>query len=185
MFHPGRMAKPSSRFLLRRGNRGLRLFGALSCRPKLRWESLRPRLLSSLSGLGTRAYTDLPGHHLRSTLDLIATPHVSSYPEDPTSGEDEWAGADFSGQGDPETFMHFLEASNYCLSYSDSDDGDYDPSRECFNLEVEGAAHDAQGGAGPSERRNATPPPSTTPGGHPGTRGAALAPAEVRRPDLE
>ena len=131
------------------------------------------------------AYADLPGHHLRSTLYLIATPPISSYPEDPTSGEDEWADADFSGQGDPQTLMHFLEASNYCLGYSDSDDGGYDPSQECFNLKVEGAAPDAQGGAGPSERRNATPPPNTTPGGHPGVRGTTLAPAEVRRLDLE
>ena len=52
----------------------------------------------------------------------------SSYLEDPSSGEDEWAGTDFSGCGDPETFMRFLEASNYCLGYSDSDDGGYDPS---------------------------------------------------------
>jgi len=47
------------------------------------------------------AYADLPEHHLRSTLDLIASPPVSSYPEDPTSGDDGWAGADFSGCGDP------------------------------------------------------------------------------------
>ena len=58
------------------------------------------------------AYAELLGHHLRSTLDLISTPPVSSYPEDPTSGDDEWADADFSGCGDPETFMRFLEASN-------------------------------------------------------------------------
>jgi hypothetical protein len=45
---------------------------------------------------------------LRSTLDLVSTPPVSSYPEDLTSGNDEWAGADFSGCGDPETFMRFL-----------------------------------------------------------------------------
>jgi len=74
-------------------------------------------------------YADLPGHHLRSALDLIASPPISSYPEDLTSGDDEWAGADFSGCGNPETFMRFLEASNYCLGYSDSDDGSYDPSR--------------------------------------------------------
>jgi len=30
--------------------------------------------------------------------------------------------------GDPETFMRFLEASNYCLGYSDSDDGGHDLS---------------------------------------------------------
>ena len=121
---------------------------------------------------------------MRSTLDLIATPPISSYPEDPTSGEGEWADAYFSGLGNPKTFIRFLEASNYCLSYSESDDGGYDPSRECVILKVEGAAPNAQGGAGPSKRRNVTPPPSTTPGGHPGAHGAASAPAEVRRPDL-
>jgi len=78
--------------------------------------------------------------------------------------------------------MRFLEASNYWLSYSDSDDGGCDPSRECFNLKVGGAPLNAQGGAGPS---NATPPPNTTPGIHPGARGAASAPVEGRRPDLE
>jgi len=61
-------------------------------------------------------------------LDLIATPPVLSYPDDPTLGEGEWAGADFSGLGNLETFMRFLEASIYCLGYSDSDDGGYDPS---------------------------------------------------------
>ena len=110
-------------------------------------------------------YADLPGHHLRSTLDLIATPPVSSYPEEVTSGEDTWVGADFFGLGDPETFMCFLEASNYCLGYldSDGDDYDYDPSRECFNLKVNRAAPANQGGAGPSERWNTTPPPNMTP----------------------
>ena len=98
------------------------------------------------------AYADLPGHHLRSTLDLIATPSVSSYPEEASSREDAWVGADFSGLGDSKTFMRFLEASNYCLGYSDSDGDDYDPSRECFNIEVDGASLNDQGGAGPSER---------------------------------
>ena len=65
---------------------------------------------------------------MRSTLDLISTPPVSPYPEDPTSGDDEWAGAHFFGCCDPETFMRFLEASNYCFGYSDSDNGNYDPS---------------------------------------------------------
>jgi hypothetical protein len=36
--------------------------------------------------------------------------------------------SEFFRCGDPETFMRFLEASNYCLGYSDSDDGSYDPS---------------------------------------------------------
>ena len=42
---------------------------------------------------------------------------------------------------------------------SDSDGGSYDPSRECFNLEVGGTPHDAQGDAGPSRQEDATPPP--------------------------
>jgi len=79
--------------------------------------------------------------------------------------------------------MRFLEASNYCLGYSDN--GGYDPSRECFNLEVGGASPNAQGGAGPSERRHATPPPNTTPGIHPGAHGAASAPVEGWCPDLK
>ena len=58
---------------------------------------------ASSASTSLSAYADLPGHHLRSALDLFTTPPVSSYPEDPTSGEDEWAGADFSGCGDPET----------------------------------------------------------------------------------
>jgi len=94
---------------------------------------------ASSASTSLSVYADLLGNHLRSTLDLIATPPVSSYPEDPTSGDDEWAGADFSGCGDPETFMRFLEASNYSLGYSDSDDSGYDLSRECSNLEVGGA----------------------------------------------
>ena len=140
---------------------------------------------ASSTSTSLSAYADLSGHHLRSTLDLIAMSPVSSYPEDPTSGEDEWTDFDFIGLSDLETFMRFLEASNYCLGYSDSDEGNYDPSRECFNLEVEGVSPDAKGGVGPSEWRNVTPPPNMTPGGHLGARGVAFAPAEARGPDLE
>ena len=100
-----------------------------SCELPFGLKSVAATYASSVS-TSLSAYADLPRHHLRSTLDLIATPPVLSYLEDPTSREDEWAGADFSGLGDPETFMRFLEASNYCLGYSDSDDGGYDPSRE-------------------------------------------------------
>ena len=140
---------------------------------------------ASSTSTSLSAYADLLGHHLRSALDLITTPPVLSYPEDPTSGEDEWAGADFSDYGDLETFMCFLESSNYCLGYSDSNENSYDPSRECFNHEVGGASPNDQGGVGPSEQRNATPPPNTTPRSHPRAYGAASAPTVVRRPDLE
>jgi len=91
---------------------------------------------ASFASTSLSAYVDLPSHNLRSTLDLIATPPVSSYPEDPTLGEDEWASVDFSALGNLETFMRFLEASNYCLGYSNSDDGGNDPSRECRTLKA-------------------------------------------------
>jgi len=140
---------------------------------------------ASSASTSLSAYAELPGHHLRSTLDLVSTPPVSSYLEDPTSSDDEWAGADFCEYGDPETFMRFLEASNYCLGYSDSDNGSYDPSRECFNLETGGTPHDAQGDARPSRQGNATPPPNPTLGTNLGARGVASAPTGGRRPDLE
>jgi len=123
-----------------------------------------PATYASSASTSLSAYADLLGHHLRSTLDLIATSPVSSYPEDPTSGDDEWVGADFSGCGDPETFMHFLEASNYCLSYSDSDDGGYDPSRECFNLEVGGAPPMLKGVQDPLDRGTPLHLPTQLPG---------------------
>ena len=112
-------------------------------------------------------------------------PPIWSHHEEATSGEDEWVSVDVSNLGDPEAFMRFLEASNFFLGYSDSDDGDYDPSRECFNLKVDRVAPDAQGNAGPSEPWNMTPPPNMTPEGHPGAHGAASAPVEARRPDLK
>jgi len=100
---------------------------------------------------------------------------VSSYPEEASSGEDAWADADFFGLDNPKTFMRFLEASNYCLGYSDSNGDDYDPSQECINLEVDRVALNNQGCAGPSERRNVTPPPSMMPASHPEARGATSA----------
>ena len=91
---------------------------------------------ASFASTSLNTYADLSGHHLRSTLDLIATILVSSYLEEITSDEDAWAGADFSSLGDPETFLRFLGASNYCLGYLDSDGDDYDSTRECFNLKT-------------------------------------------------
>ena len=55
-----------------------------------------------------------------------------------SSEEDEaWPGVDFSGLHDPGAMRQFLAASDYCLGYSDSDDeGTYDPTRECFHVEL-------------------------------------------------
>ena len=108
------------------------------------------------------AYVDFPSHHLRSTVDLIATPPTSSYPKEVSLDEGVWVGMDFSCLGDLETLFHFLEASNYCFGYSDSDGDDYDPSCLCFDLETNEVALADQGSVGPAERQNATPTPNGT-----------------------
>lgn len=91
---------------------------------------------SSMSTL-LSAYVYLPGHHLRSTLDLITTPPTSTDPEEISLDEGAWAGVDFSDLSDLEMLLRFLEASNYCFGYSDSDGDDYDRSQECFDLEAD------------------------------------------------
>jgi len=106
-----------------------------------------------------------------------------------SSKEDEaWARADFSRLRDPEAMCRFMAASDYCFGYSDFDDeGTYDPTRECFNVELRmPSASDENEGAGyrsPSpEGVGATAPPHVEP------RAAwneNLAPEELRRLDLE
>jgi hypothetical protein len=80
-------------------------------------------------------YDELPCHHLRSTLDLLATSptteHMGSEVED-----DLGPGIDFSRLYDPRAMRHFLTARDYHLSdgsddYS-SDNESYDPNRELF-----------------------------------------------------
>lgn len=86
------------------------------------------------------AYEELPGHHLMSIRDLIASTPDDSYPESAEEsgwGEEdpEW---DYSGLVDREAFMSFQAAADYCLTCSDdSSDGDYDPMHECFMVEVD------------------------------------------------
>jgi hypothetical protein len=50
---------------------------------------------------------------------------------------DRWAGADFSRLCDPKGLHRFMGAYDYLFGYPDSDEVDYDPSRECFHIEVE------------------------------------------------
>lgn len=85
-------------------------------------------------------YVELPGHHLRSTLDLLAasstSEHVSSEVEDDLD-----PGLDFSGLRDLRAMRHFLFSCDYYLSngsndYSSDDEG-YDLTRECFHTEHE------------------------------------------------
>ena len=117
------------------------------------------------------AYEDLPGRHLRSIRDLIATSPDERYPssEDPSGGHDapDW---DFCGLQDPGAVRRFLAAMDYCLTCSDdSSDENYDPARECFVVEIgppeddDGAASAAAARGDPqTSRPRATPPTDPT-----------------------
>jgi len=82
------------------------------------------------------AHVKPPGRHQCFALDLIATTPTHTHAD--SSEEDKaWTGAYFSGLRDPKAMRRFMVASDYCFGYSDSDDEDtYDPTRECFNVEL-------------------------------------------------
>jgi hypothetical protein len=88
------------------------------------------------------AYEDLPGHHLLSARNLIASTPDSSYPDSAVEGSvltqgranPEW---DYSEIRDLGAFLSFQAAADYCLTCSDdSSEGDYDLTRECFIAEI-------------------------------------------------
>jgi hypothetical protein len=56
---------------------------------------------SSSASAAMSAYAELPGHHLCSTLDLLATTPASTYANS-KEDSDSWADADFSGLHDSE-----------------------------------------------------------------------------------
>jgi hypothetical protein len=95
---------------------------------------------SSISSNFTE-YEDLPGHHLLSIRNLIASSPDESYPETTSSIADDIhffmnnftaeEAEDYSGVRDPDVFCSFQLATAYCLTCSeDSNEGDYDPARE-------------------------------------------------------
>jgi len=93
------------------------------------------------------AHMEPSGRHRRFSLDFstatLTHTHCGSSEEDET-----WAGAYFSGLRNLEAMRRFLAASDYCFSYSDSDDeGTYDPTRECFHigLRMPGANNENEG----------------------------------------
>ena len=90
---------------------------------------------------------DLPGHHLLSIRNLITSSLDESYPETASSIADDvnffmnnFAGEeaeDYSGVYDPDALRSFQLATAYCLTCSeDSSEGDFDPSRECFLVDL-------------------------------------------------
>ena len=97
---------------------------------------------SSISSNFTE-YEDLPGHHLLSIRNLIASSPDESYPETASSIADDVnffmnnftaeEAEDYSGVRDPDAFRSFQLATAYCLTCSeDSSEGKYNTTRECF-----------------------------------------------------
>ena len=102
---------------------------------------------ASSSSSNFTEYEDLPGHHLLSIHNLIASSPNDSYPETASSIADNISffmdnftaeeAEDYSGVRDPDAFCSFQLAAAYCLTCSeDSSEGDYDPTRECFMAEL-------------------------------------------------
>ena len=102
---------------------------------------------ASSSSTNFTEYEDLPGHHLLSIRNLIASSPDESYPETASSIADDMnffmnnftakETEDYSGVRDPDAFRSFQLATAYCLTCSeDSSEGDYDPARECFMADL-------------------------------------------------
>jgi hypothetical protein len=84
------------------------------------------------------AYEELPGHHLRSTLDLVASTPASEYldsTETPktephvTASQHCNQGGDLQQSHIPPSYCYFGAPD------SNSADDTYDPTRECFNVD--------------------------------------------------
>jgi hypothetical protein len=103
------------------------------------------------------AYEELPGHHLRSTLDLVASTPAFEYLDSMETPDMELRVTAFHRQNlrDARPHMHLLY---YYFGTPDSDSADdtYDPTRECFNIDgaIESDSEDEAAIGG----RNAMPP---------------------------
>jgi hypothetical protein len=82
------------------------------------------------------AYEDIPGHHLRSTLDLVASTPASRY-LDSTETPDTDLRATASRHHDPRDAQPHMHPLYYYFSAPDSDSTDdtYDPTHKCFNID--------------------------------------------------
>jgi hypothetical protein len=103
------------------------------------------------------AYEELPRHHLRSTLDLVASAPVFEY-WDSMETPDPEPRAIASHRYDPRDCRPHTHPSYYYFGApnSDSADDSYDPTRECFHIDGV-IASDSEAEAA-VEGRNAMPP---------------------------
>jgi len=117
----------------------------------------------------------LSGHHLLSIRSLIASSPDESYPEMATSIADDVnffmnnftaeEAEDYSGVRDPDALRSFQLVTAYCLTCSeDSSEGDFDPSRECFMVDLadeqndNAPSNDGDGGADTRAKQPVVPP---------------------------
>jgi hypothetical protein len=91
---------------------------------------------ASSAGTDVAAYDDLPGYHLLTARNLIATNDESYHgsanelPPATSHGYAEW---DFSSVPNPVMFQRFLDTADYWFGYSDtSSAGSHGPECECF-----------------------------------------------------
>jgi hypothetical protein len=144
---------------------------------------------ASSSSTNFAEYEDLPGHHLLSIRNLIASSPNDSYPETTSSIADDInffmdnftaeETVDYSGVRDLDVFRSFHLAAAYCLTCSeDSSEGNYDPTRECFVVQlVDGAVEETSSNDGdcrehPPANQVVAPPPANQ-GAMPPTNPAA------------
>ncbi|KAF8732945.1 hypothetical protein HU200_015296 [Digitaria exilis] len=121
---------------------------------------------ASLVRTAMSAYDGQPGRHPASGRDLTTlTPddsHTES--EDGYAFEHEHLGWDCSGLRDPEAFLAFQTAADYCFGYSDDE---YDPTRECFVISDgrvnEGSTSDHDGEDDDHRGNNGTDPVGAQP----------------------
>jgi DNA-binding transcriptional MerR regulator len=81
-------------------------------------------------------YEELPGHHLRSTLDLIASTPASEYLDSTETPDTELRATAFRHH-DPRDAWPHMHPLYYYFGALDSDSAEdtYDPTRECFNID--------------------------------------------------
>ena len=130
---------------------------------------------ASSSSTNFAEYEDLPGHHLLSIRNLVASSPDDSYPETASSIADDISffmdnftaeeAEDYSEVRDPGAFCSFQLATTYCLTCSeDSSEGDYDPARECFMVQLANGqddnalGDDGNGGADAQANQPVVPP---------------------------
>ena len=147
---------------------------------------------ASSSSTNFAEYEDLPGHHLLSIRNLIASSPDDSYPETASSIADNInffmnnftaeEAEDYSGVRDPDAFRSFQLATAYCLTCSeDSSEGEYNPTRECFMADLadeqndNAPSNDGDGGADAQVNQPVVPPAAPSSSSSSAARQAQLA----------